>query len=109
MHIGKYACQHDTRAANAFFLRKLAIKVSQSLVQSIKIAYLDCLKQKRRDDSFDEEVAYLPPNKHGRSFLLGEQINEHLQLYLKKVRDRARRSNHSISSSGCCMRHFDVQ
>ena len=36
----------------------------------------------------DEEVAYLPPNKRGQPFLLGEQIDKQLQLYLKKARDQ---------------------
>ena len=84
---GKYACQHDTRAASALFLRKLLTKVSQSSVQSFKAAYLEHLKQIGRDNLSDEEVAYLPPNKRGRPFLLGEEIDKQLQLYMKKVRD----------------------
>lgn len=57
-------------------------------MQSIKAAYLEHLKWIRKDDSSGEEVAYLPPNKRGRPFLLGEQIDKQLQLYLKKVRDQ---------------------
>ena len=48
---------------------------------------MECLKQKRNDSS-DEEVVYLPPNKRGRPFLLGKQIDEQVQLYLRKVRDQ---------------------
>ena len=29
----------------------------------------------------------LPPKKHGRPFLLGEELNKKLQLYVKKVRE----------------------
>ena len=84
----KYVCQHDTRAASALFSRKLLTGVSQSSVQSIKAAYLEHLKQIGRDNLSDEEVAYLPPNKRGQPFLLREQIDKQLQLYLKKARDQ---------------------
>ena len=63
-------------------------KVSQLLLQSIKVAYLEHLKRIGRDNLSDDEVAYLPPNKRGRPFLLGEQIDKQLQLYVKKVRDQ---------------------
>ena len=86
--IGKYSCQHGTRAASALFSRKLLTKVSQLLLQSIKLTYLEHLKRIGRDNLSDGEVAYLPPNKRGRPFLLGEQIDKQLQLYLKKVRDQ---------------------
>ena len=59
------------------------MNVSKSSVNSMKKAYVECVKQKRRDES-DDEVATLPPKKQGRPLLLGENVERQLQLYLKK-------------------------
>ena len=60
--ITKYASQHGAPAASAFFSRKLGVNVSKSSVNSMKKAYVECVKQKRRDKS-DDEIATLPPKK----------------------------------------------
>ena len=44
------------------------------------------MKRKRSADSEDDEVTVLPPKKRGRPFLLGD-LDQKVQLYLKKVRD----------------------
>lgn len=85
--IGKYASQHGSGAASAFFTRKLKRKVRQSTVHSIKIAYLECVRQKRTADSSDDDVAELHPKKRGRPLLLGDCVEQQLQLYLKKIRE----------------------
>ena len=82
--IGKYACQHGTWAASAHFSRKLR---SKSTIHSIKLAYLKRLNEKGGDSS-DDEIAELPPKKRGRPLLLGKNMDEQLQLYLKKIRDQ---------------------
>ena len=61
-------------------------KLSQSSVQSMKLAYMDRLKEKGGNSS-DDEVTELPPKKRGRPLLLGE-IDKQLQLYLRKIRDQ---------------------
>ena len=69
-------------------LISLGEKVSQNTVNSIKKAYLEHVKQKRRADSSDDEVKELPPKKRGRPVLLGECIDKQVQLYLKKIRNQ---------------------
>ena len=86
--IGRYARYHGAAAASAFFSRQYGVKVSLSSVTSMKKAYLESVKQKRQDDSDDDEVASLPLKKRGRPFLLGESMDQQLQLYLKKIRDQ---------------------
>ena len=84
--IGKYAILHGTTAASVFFSRKLARKVSETSIHSIKKAYLERLQQKRKDDS-DDELSSLPPQKRGRPTLLG-MYEKQLELYLKKIRQQ---------------------
>ena len=45
------------------------------------------MKQKRKDDSEDEELSTLPPKKRGRPTLLGEHEKQ-LELYLRKIRQQ---------------------
>ena len=80
------ACQHGTTAAARRFSMKLGRKVSISTVDSIKQAYLETAQNKRTLDS-DDDVSILPPMKHGRPFIFGEDLDKRIQLYLKKVRD----------------------
>ena len=54
----------------------------------MKLAYLDCLKEKRRTDDSDDEITELPPKKRGRPLLLGKNMDEKLQLYLQKIREQ---------------------
>ena len=65
---------------------KLGRKVSVSTVASIKQAYLETAQNKRMLDS-DDDVSILPLKKRGRPFILGEDLNKRIQLYLKKVRE----------------------
>lgn len=55
-------------------------------MKSIKKAYLEELhKRVRADDG--EDIAILPEKKRGRKVLLGPDINQKVQTYLKKVRE----------------------
>ena len=50
----------------------------------IKQAYLEEMKENRtREDSGD--LFELPPKKRGRQVLLGDDLDQKVQLYLKKV------------------------
>ena len=60
--------------------------MSKSTVHSIKLAYLKHLDEQGGDSS-DDEIAELPPKKRGQPLLLGKNVDEQLQLYLKKIWD----------------------
>ena len=55
---------------------------------SIKVSYLEAVKNKRRSDS-DDEVTSLPLKKRGRPLLLGVDLETKVQMYLKKIREGA--------------------
>lgn len=61
--------------------------MSKFTVHSIKLAYLERLNEKGGNSS-DDEIAELPPKKRGRPLLLGKNMDDQLQLYLKKIRDQ---------------------
>ena len=43
------------------------------------------MKRKRKDD--EGEVTFLPEKKRGRPVLLGDELDEKVQVYLKKIRE----------------------
>ena len=89
LEIGKYSCQHGVAAASRYFTRKLKRSVSETTVRSIRDAYRKELKRKRMELDDDEDVALesLNPKKRGRPLLLGNYLDEIVQLYLRKLRD----------------------
>ena len=86
LKIAKYACDHGVAAAARFFSKKLKDTISESTVRSIRDSYKRELKagKRSRDDDSDEELS---TKKRGRPFLLGKDIDEKVQLYLKKTRE----------------------
>ena len=84
--IGKYVCHHGATEAARVFSRKLGVRLSESTARSIKKDYVEGLRQKRRAED-DGEVATLSLKKCGRPFLLGQDLDTKVQLYLKKVRE----------------------
>ena len=84
--IGKYAMIHGVSAATKLFSRKLNIKLSETTVHSIHDGYLEELKQRRwAGDS--EPLTSFPEKQYGRSLLLGNNLDEKLQLYVNKIRE----------------------
>ena len=84
--IGRYASHHDVTAAVSIFSRKLNHTINTSTILSIKKAYLEGMKENRTvEDSGD--LSELPTKKRGRRFLLGDDLDQKVQLYLKKVRE----------------------
>lgn len=83
--IGKYASQHGVAAASRFFSKKFDTTLSKTTVSSIKTAYIQGVREKRRADN-DGEVTSLPCKKRGRTLLLGDDLDMKVQMYLKKVR-----------------------
>ena len=72
-------------AAARHFTKKLASRVSETTVQSIKSTYLKSLQQKRGNED-EGEISSLPLRKRGRPPLLGEELDMKVELYLRKVR-----------------------
>ena len=73
--IGKYASFHGVAAAARRFSKN---PVSETTVRSIKQAYMEQVKKKRRAED-EEDIVTLPSKKQGRAPMV--------QLYVKKVRE----------------------
>ena len=62
--------------------------MSRSSAKSMKKAYEAELRKRRRCDVAGfEEITDLPVMKRGRKLLIGEDLDQKVQLYLKKVRE----------------------
>ena len=85
--IGKYSCQYGAAEAARHFSRKLGSKVRESSVKSIKKAYLEELRKRPRNDDGEEPISVLPVKKRGRKVLLGDDLDQKVQIYLRKVRE----------------------
>ena len=83
--IGKYACEHGVASTARVFTRRLEKPVSETTIRSIRNTYQKELRTKRSAD--DCEVSVLPSKKRGRRVLLGQELDEKVQLYLRKVRE----------------------
>ena len=84
---GKYSCQHGAAAAARHFSRKLESKVSATIVKSIKKAYVEEMRKRPRSDDGEEEISVLPVKKRGTKLLLGDDLDQKVQIYLRKVRE----------------------
>ena len=54
-------------------------------MHSIRQSYDECVKRARSEN--EEIPVSLPPKKRGRHLLLGEKLDQHVQLYLRRVRE----------------------
>ena len=84
--IAKYAGYHGAAESARNFSRKLDRCLSVSTVKSIKKSYVEELRKRARTDDGDE-IMILPVKKRGRKLLLGQDLDQMVQLYLRKVRD----------------------
>ena len=83
--IGQYCAIHGPSATARFFSRKLKCRISDNTVKSIRKSYQEeQRKRKRRGE--DEHIESLPEKKRGRGFLIGDDLDHLLQLYLRKIR-----------------------
>ena len=88
LQIGKYASQHGATSASRHFSDKLKKPVCRSTAKSLKKAYEEELRKRRRHgDGSSVELADLPAKKRGRKLLIGENLDLKVQLYLRKVRE----------------------
>ena len=90
--VGKFAAEQGNAAAVCKFSQEFESPLSESMVRSLKKAYLMELRRKREAnilDSDDEELGVnsLPPRKRGRPVLLGECMDAKVQAYIKASRD----------------------
>ena len=83
--IGKYASMHGGSAAARYSMRKLHSTVSRISVKSIQDLYFIEVKRKRQHAA-SGAIDDLPEKKRGRKLLLGEHLDEKLQLCIRKTR-----------------------
>ena len=106
--IGRYASTNEVSAASHFFSGKLKHHVSTSTVLSIKKSYTEERKRCEREDDGYCEVQQLPWKPRGRPLVLGDVDNK-VQLYLKKVRESGGAVNSRIAMSAAwgLLLHFN--
>ena len=105
--ITKYACMYGVHAASIHFSSEYGSKISPWTIHSIKLVCLSHMCS-RRNMSPDQPITSLPTKKWGRPLLLGNMINDQLQLYLRKVREQGGITYHCIWSRCCCTGIVDV-
>ena len=86
--IGKLACSIGATAAAKSFSRKLGMTVNESTVREWKKAYIAERNAKRLREEEDLSVNELQPKKKGRSLLLGKKLDNAVQEYILKLRER---------------------
>ena len=98
--IGKYAVQHGISSTRTVFSRKLGMKISNSTISCIKTAYEQERARKRERHEKDADVPVLPEKKRGRHVFLGEKLDEFVQKYVLKVRERGGAVNTTLVVAG---------
>ncbi len=69
--------------SHSCFSIRLKTSVNKSTVHSIRQSYDEWVKWARSEN--EEIPVSLPPKKRGRHLLLGEKLDQHVQLYLRRV------------------------
>lgn len=91
--IGKYAAENGNSRAVAKFSPLFEKKLSESTVRGFKTHYLKETKSAKRklidseSCSSDCEISELVPRKRGRKLLLGEELDNKVQLLITAIRD----------------------
>ena len=78
--------EHCVSATARTFSRKLKVQLSETTVRSIRDGYLKELKQQRQTDDL-EQLRRFPERPRGRPLLLGDSLDQKLQLYIRRVRE----------------------
>lgn len=86
--MAKLACTIGATAAAKSFSRKLGVKINESAVRGFKKAYIAERNAKRLREEEDLSVNKLQPKKKGRSLLLGKKLDNAVQEYILKLRER---------------------
>ena len=64
----------------------MGTSVSEANIKSIKSCYKDELR-KQQTGTGNSVVKLLPEKEHGRTLLLGDELDKKLQLYLRRIRE----------------------
>ena len=84
--IGRYAYFHGVSAATHFYSVKLKIALSETTVQSIRDSY-HCEINTRIKLGETAALSSLPERRRGRSKLIGDNIDQQVQLYIRNVQE----------------------
>ena len=82
--IGKYAVENGATRASRHFSERFDRSISESTVRRFKAEYLQALARKR--ETKDPTVKMLPTKSQGRPLLLGKELDESVQEYIKATR-----------------------
>lgn len=87
--IGKKAAEMGTTSAIRHYKRKYPdLRLTEPTVRRIKNAYLDERKKRPLDSSSDDLLCELPLKKRGRPLLIGDDLDQKVQAYIKDMRKR---------------------
>ena len=84
--IGRYAYFHGVAAAARFYSVKLKIALSEVTVRLIRDSYR-CQVNTRIKLGESAVLSSLPERKRGRPKLIGDNVDQQVQLYIKNVRE----------------------
>ena len=82
--IGKYAVENGAIRASRHFSKRFDRSISESTVRRFEAEYLQALARKR--ETKDPTVKMLPMKSQGRPLLLGKELDESMQEYIKATR-----------------------
>ncbi len=83
--IGKYALENGVMTAKRKFSKQLSISINESTVRRFKSEYS---KERCRTDEEVNDIEELPERKRGRKLLLGVKMDDMVQRYVYKLRDK---------------------
>ena len=105
--IGKYATENGPTKAAAHFSKVLDCKINESTARKFKSEYLNEIKKMVHDDVDDYRydgklvVSALPTKPQGRPLLLGKELDQAVQDYVKALRIEGGVVNTSIVMAAC--------
>ena len=86
--IGKYALEYGVITAKRKFSKQFNININESTVRSFKTRYLKERRRRREEHEDDDCVEELPERKRGRKLLLGNKMDDMVQSYVCKLREK---------------------
>ena len=83
--IGKHASENGNSAAARHFSKVLGKELNPSTIRGLKKVYLEEMSRKRKAGE-DMTITSLPAKRRGRPLLLGEELDQKVQQYLRAIR-----------------------
>ena len=84
--IGKHASENENSAAARHFSKVLGKELNPSTIRGLKKVYLEEMSRKRKAGE-DMTITSLPAKRRGRPLLLGEELDQKVQQYLRAIRE----------------------